>query len=185
MFFFREVQSEEVKPNGKKYFKIKEKYIYMGFENVSYERIDSAEGKVYRYLEDCPNLEQFVEDLVVDVGDTTFASRFGYCIEHAQTELLSEQNFNKWGIDGKKRNQLSNDLFTANYFLATDIGLDYFKLSDDNGEKTFNLKGMLKNGVVFGDTTLTDIADENELPREFSLSQNYPNPFNPSTKISW
>jgi hypothetical protein len=157
----------------------------MGYESTVYERIDLAEGRVYRYEEYCPNSEQFIEDLVMDVGDTTFAARFGYCIEHAPTELLSEQNFNKWGIDGKKRNQSSNDLFTANYFLATDIGLDYFKLSDDNGEKTFNLKGMLKNGVVFGDTILTDVADENELPKEFSLSQNYPNPFNPSTSIQY
>lgn len=183
--FVREIQSEELKPNGKKYFKITEKYIQMGFESSIYERIDSVEGKVYRYLEDCPNSEQFVEDLVMDVGDTTFASRFGYCIEHASTELLSQQNFNQWGINGTKRNYLSNDLFTANYFLATDIGLNYFKLSDDNGEKTFNLKGMLKNGIVYGDTIITDVNDEIKMPMEFSLSQNYPNPFNPTTKIIW
>jgi len=183
--FFREVQSEELKPNGKKYFKVKEKYVQMGFEITIYERIDSVEGKVYRYNEYCPNSEEFIEDLVMDVGDSTFATRFGYCIEHGPTELLSEQYFNKWGIEGNKRNYNCLELFTADYYLATDIGLDYFKLSDDNGDKTFILKGMLKDGVVYGDTTLTDVTKENELPNEFSLSQNYPNPFNPSTKISW
>jgi hypothetical protein len=183
--FFREVQAEEQKPNGKKYFKIKEKYVQMGFENTIYERIDSTEGRVYRYDENCPTSEQLIEDLVMEVGDSTFATRFGYCIEHGPTELLSEQYFNKWGIEGNKRNYNCLEFFTADYFLATDIGLDYFKLSDDNGDKSFNLKGMLKNGIVYGDTTLTDVENESELPKEFSLSQNYPNPFNPSTRISW
>jgi len=41
------------------------------------------------------------------------------------------------------------------------------------------------NGVVYGDTTLTDVGDENKLPNEFFLSQNYPNPFNPQTTISY
>ena len=183
--FFREVQSEELKPNGKKYFKIKEKYVQMGFESSIHERIDSVEGKVYRYDENCPNSEQFIEELVMDVGDTTFAARFGYCIEHAPTELLSEQYFNKWGLEGTQRNYNYVELITADYFLATNIGLDYFKLSDDNGDKTFSIKGMLKNGIVYGDTTLTDVAEEIELPKEFMLQQNFPNPFNPSTKISW
>ena len=157
----------------------------MGFESTVYERIDSVEGRVYRYDENCPNNEQFIEDLVMEVGDTTYAASFGYCIEHAGTELSSEQTFNRWGIEGSRRNYNYVELITADYFLASDIGLDYFKLSDDNGDKTFTLKGMLKNGIVYGDTTLTDVADENELPKEFSLSQNYPNPFNPSTIIKY
>jgi hypothetical protein len=48
------------------------------------------------------------------------------------------------------------------------------------------LKGAIIDGVVYGDTTLVGIDDENEnLPTEFSLSQNYPNPFNPSTTLSF
>ncbi len=30
-----------------------------------------------------------------------------------------------------------------------------------------------------------DVADENNLPTEFSLKQNYPNPFNPTTNITY
>ena len=186
--FVREAQSSEVKPNGKEYFKISEKYVQMGFESIVYERIDSIEGKVYRYNESCPNSEEFIEDLVMDVGDSTYAARFAYCYQHPPTELLSEQHFNNWnnwGIEGNRRNYRYVELVTADYFLSTNIGLDYFRLDDDNGWKEFALKGMLKNGIVYGDTTLTDVADENELPKEFSLSQNYPNPFNPVTTIKY
>ncbi len=33
--------------------------------------------------------------------------------------------------------------------------------------------------------TLTDVKNENSIPKEFVLMQNYPNPFNPSTKIKY
>ena len=45
---------------------------------------------------------------------------------------------------------------------------------------------MVKDGVVYGDTTLTDVGDENNsIPTVYRLEHNYPNPFNPTTKISW
>ena len=185
IFSIGDVLSEKVKSNGKKYFEILEKYSYSGFADTVYERIDSAEGLVYRYDENCPNSEQPIEDLVMEVGDSTFASRFGYCIEHGPTELVSEEYYYQWGFTGNNRNLISLDLFTADYHLFTEIGLEYFKLSDDNGDKIFSIKGMVKDGIVYGDTTLTDVEDENELPKEFSLSQNYPNPFNPSTRIQY
>ena len=181
--YFREVQALELKPNGKYYFKIREKYNYAGTENTVFERIDTVEGKVYRYDGNCPNFEQLIEDLVMEAGDSTFATRFGHCIEHPPTVLDSVTNFSKWGFTGKKDSFISDDLTTAEYKLLTNIGLDFFKFSDDNDFRTFILKGMVKNGFVYGDTTLTDVDDENELPKEFSLSQNYPNPFNPVTTI--
>ena len=183
--FYRGVLSEKVKSNGKKYFEILEKYSYSGFVDTVYERIDSVEGLIYRYDENCPNSEQPIEDLVMEVGDSTFASRFGYCIEHGPTELVSEEYYYQWGFTGKNRKLSYLDFFTADYHLFTEIGLEYFKLSDDNGDKIFSIKGMVKDGIVYGDTTLTDVENEIELPKEFSLSQNYPNPFNPNTKISW
>jgi len=42
------------------------------------------------------------------------------------------------------------------------------------------------NGIVYGDTTLTGIDDEEKpIASEFKLEQNYPNPFNPSTIIKY
>ncbi|HSW54358.1 MAG TPA: LamG-like jellyroll fold domain-containing protein [Ignavibacteriaceae bacterium] len=35
------------------------------------------------------------------------------------------------------------------------------------------------------DIVITDVEDEQQIPREFALLQNYPNPFNPSTSIKY
>jgi len=185
--FVRKIINEVLKPNGKKYFEVKEKYVAMGLENTVYERVDTIEGKIYRYEEFCPDSEQFIDDLLIEVGDSTSATRFGYCIEHPPTELLSETFFNEWGIYSNERKYLSNDLLTAHYSIVKDIGLYSYSLADDNGEKVFQLKGMLKDGIVYGDTSLiVGIRDDDLLsPTEFKLYQNYPNPFNPSTKIRY
>jgi len=185
--FVRKIISEVIKPNGNKYFEIKEKYVLMGLENIVYERVDTTEGKIYRYEEFCPDSEQFIDDLLMEVGDSTFAKRFGYCIEHPPTELLSETPFNEWGIYSNERKYLSHDLLTAYYSLVKDVGLYSYSLADDNGEKVFQLKGMVKNEIVYGDTSLiVGIRDDDLLsPTEFKLYQNYPNPFNPSTKIKY
>ncbi|MBK9098058.1 MAG: T9SS type A sorting domain-containing protein [bacterium] len=64
------------------------------------------------------------------------------------------------------------------YWVSTLIGYSMYS------ERT--LKGCLLNGILYGDTTLTGIDDEeNPIASEFKLEQNYPNPFNPSTVISY
>jgi hypothetical protein len=85
LIYIREVLSEKMKQNGKKYFEVLEKFVYLGITDTVYERIDTTEGKVYRYEPDCPNSEQFIEELVLEVNDSTFASRFESCIEHPPT----------------------------------------------------------------------------------------------------
>ena len=184
--YYREVLSEKMKQNGKKYFEILEKFVYLGITDTVYERIDTTEGKVYRYEADCPSSEQFIEELVLEVNDSTFASRFESCIEHPPTELVSQQGYNLWGFYGMNRNYLSSSLLTSDYNLYSEVGLLYIKLSDDNYFRTFILKGMVKDGIVYGDTTLTNVGDENNsIPTVYRLEQNYPNPFNPTTKIKW
>ncbi|MCJ7554085.1 MAG: T9SS type A sorting domain-containing protein [Ignavibacteriaceae bacterium] len=183
--YIREVISEQLKPNGKKYFEILQKYSYMSNEDTVYERMDSLEGKIYWYSESCPNGEQFIDDLLIEIGDSTFASRFGWCIEHPPTIFTSDEYFNQWGIQGRKRNYISYDLLTAEYSLVSGIGLYSAILSDDNGYKHFNLKGCLIDGVVYGDTLTTGVDKETASPNSYSLLQNYPNPFNPSTKIQF
>ncbi len=44
---------------------------------------------------------------------------------------------------------------------------------------------MDPNNLILKDILGTTGVEDNETPREFSLSQNYPNPFNPTTKINY
>ena len=54
-------------------------------------------------------------------------------------------------------------------------------------ENTYiTLKGCIIDGVVYGDTTIVAVEDEETpIASTFKLEQNYPNPFNPSTKIKF
>lgn len=52
------------------------------------------------------------------------------------------------------------------------------------GQRDF-LKGCVINGIVYGDTTVTDVKEEQTIPKQFVLYQNYPNPFNPNTNINY
>jgi len=61
-----------------------------------------------------------------------------------------------------------------------------FIVKGSGGPYEYKIRGMLKDGVLFGDTTLVSVSTEEEvtnLPESISLHQNYPNPFNPSTTI--
>ncbi|MCH7772904.1 MAG: T9SS type A sorting domain-containing protein [Bacteroidetes bacterium] len=67
--------------------------------------------------------------------------------------------------------------------VLTEVGIlnSIFFVNDDVGFACGRVGLMLKttSGGV------TDVADENNLPFDFSLVQNYPNPFNPSTSIQY
>ena len=48
-----------------------------------------------------------------------------------------------------------------------------------------NVYSFSKSIPISGAGHMSDVEDDETLPKEFSLSQNYPNPFNPRTNISW
>ena len=77
----------------------------------------------------------------------------------------------------------NNGLFNHYQIWTEEFGM----MAEDVGEGfTYQLKGCVIDGVVYGDTTTTtvDIKDD-ILDLKYSLSQNYPNPFNPSTTIEY
>ena len=66
------------------------------------------------------------------------------------------------------------------------FGIIFSTYSDIWGMAGESLVGCYINGVLYGDTILTDIENiSTEVPSSYSLGQNYPNPFNPSTKIKF
>ena len=91
--------------------------------------------------------------------------------------------FNNYNV--KTKSFRHDGLALAHTRYAKNFGI----LSYDAGEPPpseyfVSLKGCYINGVVYGDTLLTNVSQiSSEIPKSFSLSQNYPNPFNPVTKI--
>lgn len=145
-------------------------------------RIDSAYGKIYQYNSGDVILYDFSAD---EIGDTTlFNKENGY---EAGWFLESISSFYKWGI--------GSDLYLYNYIIPTSgyrlntfvKGVGLYK--DEGGELLYStsiLRGFVKDGITYGDTTLVGIEyDLNKIPTEFSLFQNYPNPFNPTTAIKY
>jgi hypothetical protein len=63
------------------------------------------------------------------------------------------------------------------------VGINYKAGQEYSGH---SLIGCYINGVLYGDTILTEISQiGSEVPSAYSLTQNYPNPFNPMTNVKF
>jgi hypothetical protein len=169
--------------NGSFYFKLKTQ-LAPNLAGISHQRLDSTNGIVYRYSSegDIP----VYDFTAIEIGDTVI---FNPGNEYWNGWFLEyELPFNEWGINSTSRhyNVVINTSGYQFYTFVKDIGL----YKDEGGEVLTIanlLKGFIKDGIVYGDTSLivVNVKNEEELPLEFSLSQNYPNPFNPSTRIEY
>jgi len=79
------------------------------------------------------------------------------------------------------------------YFQIAEVNENTTSYVDTNfsGVGEFGYRVMAFNNIINSEysdeawITVTDITDENVLPKEFILHQNYPNPFNPTTTIRY
>ena len=91
-----------------------------------------------------------------------------------------------WRINSKSDSSIKFFLY-PNFVYATDwytkgLGLTDWTIEGGGGY----LVGAVKNGMVYGDTTITNIKDEQmNFTNNFKLYQNYPNPFNFTTTIEY
>jgi hypothetical protein len=180
-----EVIDDTVAANGKLYCHLKEdEYHFL-------DRVDSVDGKVYRFLvnPNLPESEYVIADLLGEVGDTIITFSPIFPGSPSYLTITGIDTFNKWGLTKLRKNFAQTTYLAYSHFSYTeDIGMDYWG-GGINGTSSYfelKLKGCVINGIVYGDTTLTGIDDEeNPVASEFKLEQNYPNPFNPSTVISY
>jgi hypothetical protein len=178
----KEILGDTLAPNGKYYHKVNDETLW---ENSVLERVDSSEGRVYRYYEDqsLPENEYLAYDLLAEVGDTLLSFRMGFNTVMFTT-MYAETTFEKWGLTNPKKVFQEYTLHPPIFSITQDVGLDSIYFYFDFGDTYITLKGCVINGIVYGDTTVVSVENETpNLPIEFSLSQNYPNPFNPSTTI--
>jgi hypothetical protein len=183
----KEIATDTMLPNGKRYYALSEYFYGGGGPVLSYERIDSINGKVYRYDEwpGIPDSEYVIDDLLAEVGDTAYSYRLSLPYD-GFTIVIGETTFEKWGINKSKKVLKEYIWNEPVYSLVKDIGLDSLYFHDAFGDYYTTLKGCIIDGVVYGDTTVVSVEDK-EIPiaTSFKLEQNYPNPFNPSTVISY
>jgi hypothetical protein len=180
----KEVLGDTIAPNGKHYYKVIDESLW---ESSVLERVDSTDGKVYRYYEDpsLPESEYLAYELVAEVGDTLSSYRMGYNTVMFTT-MFAEGIFEKWGLTKPKKVFEEYTLHPPIFSLTQDFGLDSIYSYFDFGNTWTTLKGCIINGVVYGDTTTVGVEDEeNPIATTFKLEQNYPNPFNPITVISY
>ncbi|WP_290662751.1 T9SS type A sorting domain-containing protein [Ignavibacterium sp.] len=181
----KKVIRDSVAQNNKKYFVLKEESI-SGSVEYFLERIDSATGKVFRFVQgfNYPDDELLIDDLTAEIGDTVEAFRYGIWYPGGVTVLREEDYFTKWGLNNKRKIFETDNYGMPLYSLTYGLGLDSAVYGFDFGTTTYVLRGCVINGTVFGDTVLS-VEKNEEIPTNFVLYQNYPNPFNPGTTISW
>jgi len=183
----KEVIGDTLASNGKLYYHLKEDdYHY-------FDRIDSIDGNIYRYYQhpSLPESEYILADLLGGIGDSITSFDPSYTSQYSYIKISQIDTINKWGLFSIRK--------TYQQITPGPLHITIFKLLEGIGfesiltglplygiSSTRTLKGCVIDGIVYGDTTLTDIDFEgNPVITNFKLEQNYPNPFNPNTKISW
>ncbi|MFZ4590736.1 MAG: T9SS type A sorting domain-containing protein, partial [Ignavibacteria bacterium] len=150
-------------------------------------RCDSTSGNVYQrgdwgYCAYSP-FEVLIDSLRSRKWDSTLVCTPSvpkhYCADTSYATLF--------GIQMKKKTFTRyTSAVSTSITYGMNFGIIFSTYSDMWGMAGESLVGCYINGVLYGDTTLSDIENiSTEIPTKYSLGQNYPNPFNPITNVKF
>jgi len=183
-----EVIKDTLMDNGKIYKQLKHVDTNNKHTTYEYQRIDSSECLVYRYQQGYTGGEYLAEDLLSEVGDTIPNRRMELFGGH-NSVLIQEDTAMALGEKRRvKSYSLCQSLDIVKYNLVQGVGVDSVIFGFDfcKGIGRIVVKGMVKNGIVYGDTTMvTGVESNSAVVNSYGLEQNYPNPFNPATNINF
>lgn len=150
-------------------------------------RCDSVTGNIYYrsssgYCSYSP-YEELIDSLRAKKRDTTlvctpFVPKH-ICRDTGYVTIIG--NYIKFKVFDRNTSETTTTVtYGYNFGIISAMYSDFWGLAGES------LVGCYINGVLFGDTNLTDINKISEIiPNLYSLGQNYPNPFNSVSKIKF
>ena len=168
---------------GKRYFYCSN----FPFIGSGWVRFDTATGNLLLRTTSS-GCSQYPNDLIMDslrskINDQ-ISCTFSFWYTRKCTDTSSVTIFN---TTIKSKYFLHDGLMYGYSRYAKNIGMTY----ECSGEPPpcldfYDLKGCVVNGILYGDTSLTDVRNISvEVPEQSMLYLNYPNPFNPVTRIKF
>jgi hypothetical protein len=184
--FHKELIVSDTLIDGKKYFKhllIRNSQIW----ETQFIRIDSSNGNLLAYSPG-NGCGSYADDKIIDSLASSPANQITCLYQNILTRrCISVSAQSVFGFTSDTKEFYHDGLFIKRIIYAKNFGVIYSCSGEPPPCSGFsNLIGCRIDGVVYGDTLLTEIQTVNSsIPDRFSLSQNYPNPFNPETVIRY
>ena len=167
--------------NSKKYFVLSRNFTTT-FDII---RMDTTTGNLLnKAVTGCPWSpgEYLVDSLRARLGDSNvfcYMSQKHYCTDTNYVtifgQIVKSKTFTIYNLEG-----FSRYTYAMNFGYIKSYIQDWYALAGET------LVGCYINGVLYGDTTLTNVnLVSNSVPEYYELEQNYPNPFNAVTSIKF
>lgn len=184
--FHKELINSDTLIDNKKYFKhflIQNSQIW----NTQFIRIDSSNGNLLAYSPG-NGCGSYPNDKIIDSLASSPTNQITCLYQNILTRrCISVSSQSVFGFTSETKEFYHDGLIIHYRTYAKNFGI----ISSCSGEPPpcsgfTNLIGCRIDGVVYGDTNLTNIKTlSSSIPERFSLDQNYPNPFNPVTVIRY
>jgi hypothetical protein len=150
-------------------------------------RVDSATGNILQrvntgYCTSTP-FELLRDSLRARLGDSTFVcpqnNNKRYCYDTSYMTLIGNS------VKVKRFSDYYAGVWTTITY-GLNFGIINFTYTTIEGMSAQSLVGCYINGVLYGDTLLTNVEKiSSEVPSAYSLKQNYPNPFNSMCNVQF